>query len=202
MARASRGFGWCTGLLGLALHWPAAAEPHTAIQSGLLFNTVCAQCHEAECAGRLSFSSGHTAAVAHMRRYVGAVSETTVQELFSLLRRMKERCAFPDMPIAVPADGLWSATDLAELREPSGRWYFIPLGTLEVGEYRLSLTADRPATLGIEVISADFERVLDEPRRLPEGQAGLTLTVSGAMPHYLRVAVPESALLTRVELAR
>ena len=57
------------------------------------FNTVCANCHEGECSGRLSFQSGAAAARQHMQRYLGPIVDADVAAFFDLLRYTKENCA-------------------------------------------------------------------------------------------------------------
>jgi hypothetical protein len=57
------------------------------------FNTVCATCHEGECSGRLSFQSGVSAALGHMQRHLGKVTEIEASDLFGLIKYTKERCA-------------------------------------------------------------------------------------------------------------
>lgn len=41
------------------------------------FSTVCFNCHEGECSGRLSFDSGARAAQDHIRRDLGAASPSS-----------------------------------------------------------------------------------------------------------------------------
>lgn len=122
-------------LVLMAPAWGAEIPSATVVR----FNTVCTNCHEGECSGRLSFQSGVPAASNHIRRYLGALSEPEVVDLFALLKYTKEQCRqFPVKP-EIPASGKWGAKELESWRNPVEGGYFVPLGTLKSGEHRLHL---------------------------------------------------------------
>jgi hypothetical protein len=85
------------GLLSLASL--SVSLPADDFESVIRFNTTCAQCHEGQCSGRLSFSLGAEAAFDHIRRYAGDVDDTTVQTLYDALSRMKTTCSFAPLPV-------------------------------------------------------------------------------------------------------
>lgn len=77
-------------LLACAAAFAADQLPTASI---VRFNTVCTNCHEGECSGRLSFHTGAKEALGHMQRYLGSISDSQAENLFVLLRHTKERCA-------------------------------------------------------------------------------------------------------------
>jgi hypothetical protein len=60
--------------------------------SVVVFNTVCAQCHEMECSQRLSFSSNSPAdnARSHIQNYAGSLDVTKIEDLFGLIKYTKK----------------------------------------------------------------------------------------------------------------
>lgn len=151
------------GLVLLALvmpaSWAAEIPPATVVR----FNTVCANCHEGECSGRLSFQSGAAAATNHIRRYLAAPSEREMLDLFALLKYTKEQCSHYPLKPAVPANGRWVADDLAYWRNHSEGGYFIPLGNLKAGKYSLRLTFAAAPQGRARVSDARFEVAAEEP---------------------------------------
>lgn len=54
---------------------PIFATEGTALtESVVIFNTICAKCHEAECSGRLSFDEAFETSASHILRYYGEAS--------------------------------------------------------------------------------------------------------------------------------
>lgn len=126
------------------------------------FNTVCARCHEGECSGRLSFSSGVAATQGHVRRHLPGASPLEVEELFAVLKYTKEHCSHYPLPDSVPAGGVWSGEGLRQWRSPDGDGYFIPLGNLRRGNYQLGLNFDRKAPASVRIADEKFEVLLEE----------------------------------------
>jgi len=176
-------------------------DPGISVGSTVLFNTDCARCHEGECSGRLSFNLPPEAADQHIRRHGGDLAQSQVRELFELLRHMKEACAFYPLPFALARDGPWEPETLRKLRSPSGQSYFIPLGPLSPGAYRVLLQGPGPtARPCVELIDGDFD-YLDEIDLEPEdGGWRLRFRTGKAGELFLRVKAPGPTGLTRVEL--
>lgn len=137
-----------------------AAEVSRA--SVVKFNTVCASCHEGECSGRMSFSSGVAAAQGHVRRYLPSASSLDVEELFALLKYTKERCAYYPLADAIPANGMWDAETLRQWRNPGGENYFIPLGRMRRGNYQLGLRFDGETAASVRITDEKFDVLLEE----------------------------------------
>lgn len=171
-------------LVGLALAfpaWGADIPPATVVR----FNTVCANCHEGECSGRLSFQSGMPAALNHLQRYLGALSERESADLFALLKYTKEQCRQYPLTPSVPADGRWKSGDLQVWRNPVEGGYFIPLGALKAGKYSLRLSFSGEPQGRVRVTGARFDSAADE--QLCRGSVpALIFTVSGG-DYYLHL---------------
>jgi hypothetical protein len=153
----------CLALLTLALPAAAAdAPPPATIETIVQFNTVCSNCHEGQCSGRLSFDSGAVAAHSHVERYIGKASEVHVAALFAMLQHVKETCAhYPAVPIR-PATGAWEAAELAPWRNAQAGAWFIPLGRLAAGRRQLRLEFDGTADGEARIDDNRMEAVADE----------------------------------------
>lgn len=185
-------------LLAAALGLAAGGE--ASLESGVLFGTTCARCHEGECSGRLSFESGPEAAVGHIRRHAGPVSDASVQELFALLERMKKDCAYPPLAAPIPEDGIWSSQLLARLCIPSRRACLLPLGTLEPGSCAIELRFDGEPHVHAEVVTRGFDLLLDEAVAIEAGKAAAAFDVSQGTEAFLRIFGQAPVPITRVSL--
>ncbi|TAL13834.1 hypothetical protein EPN95_04835, partial [Patescibacteria group bacterium] len=91
------------GLAQLSFAGPAATAdtrvPATT-EAIVQFHTVCSNCHEAQCSGRLSFDSGSAGARSHIERYIGTTNDDHLAALFAMLRHVKETCGhYPALPV-------------------------------------------------------------------------------------------------------
>lgn len=189
--------GWIAAVLMLPWLWlPAhAAELAQVIR----FNTACAYCHEGECSGRMSFALGADAAFAHIRRYAGFVDDIEAQQLVEALAHMKENCAY--LPLDALASGVGDPAVLVQYRNPNSGDYFLPLGVLETGAYRLQLEfAERTAPL-IEVINEHFDPVETCPTRESQTLHDLDFTIAEPAAHFVRLRLAEAVPLVGLRLA-
>lgn len=193
----------CAALLaaGLLASQPAVGG-EVSVQPGVVFGSTCARCHEGECSGRLTFDLGAEGAAGHVRRHAGPLSDVAVQELFTLLERMKKECAYPPLKAPVPQDGGWSPQLLARLCIPSRRSYFVPLGKLEPGRYALELRFDGAPHVHVEVVTRRFDILLDEPLAVERGKATAAFQVSASDDAYLRLRAQEPISARRLKLER
>ncbi len=129
-----------------------------SIKTSVIFNTLCAKCHEGECSGRLSFDTGSKAASSHIKRYAGDVniSKGETEEFFSLLNYMKTECA-----LWMPNNGKWEPENLTHFALSSSKGYFIPLGILKEGKYHIEIKLKDDIHFRVEVLSDHFEHFLD-----------------------------------------
>ena len=168
--------------------------------SVIRFNTVCAHCHEGECSGRLSFSLGPEAVFSHIRRYAGGVDDTLAGQLYSALERMKRDCAYA--PMAAPDLHRPLQREILDVyRDPVIGNYFVPLGELEPGRYRLTMRLEVPATLRVEVLNDRFEFLVDECFSCNCALLPITMEIDETAQHFLRLRSPTALRLEELELS-
>ena len=172
---------------------PARAQDEHFTESVVVFNTVCARCHEAQCSGRLSFDSRYEAAVRHIvRHYSGAEDKVWLQkELFAILDYMKRHCAYYPMDVPIPPQRVWGAEVLGKFGNLLEHDYFVPLGPFEPGEYRLRLELAGPVRVNVHLVDESFEMVIDECMT-PDGNGlSLPFTVERPVQLYFRLYTQE-----------
>lgn len=185
-------------VVGMTYATMGAAEVSRA--TAVKFNTVCTRCHEGECSGRLSFSSGVAATRSHVRRYLPSSSPLEVEELFAILKYTKELCAHYPLPDAVPANGIWGVEALRQWRSPDGESYFIPLGRMRPGVYQLGLRFDGKSEASVRITNENFDVLLEE--RLCKDQAcERTLPVVAEALYYLHLKSSATLLGLTLTLA-
>lgn len=176
------------------------ALPQT--ESVIVFNTACARCHEGQCSGRLSFSGAAQDTFDHIARHYRPAAERPglQQELHTILGYMKSECAFYPLDIGTPPDRQWDADSLARLSTPAGMDYFIPLGNLHPGTYRLSLTTDDDGRLTLQVLDEGFDWLVDTCRETGDRRLEIGFDVAVDTRYYLRVLSRGAGRLTGLAL--
>ncbi len=103
---------WSFGILGLLVFLPPAltAEGKSFTESVVIFNTICAKCHEAQCSGRLSFDEAFEKSTSHVLRHYGQASgkQWLQKELFDILNYMKGKCAYYPIQTLIPSKRVWN----------------------------------------------------------------------------------------------
>lgn len=156
----NRASGTATVWLLLAGAPTLAATP--TVESFVEFHTVCTNCHEGECSGRLSFDSGAGAARSHVERHLGTVSDSKLAQLFAMLRHVKETCSnYPQLPVRA-AKGVWPGEELAAWRNTLAGAYFIPLGILGAGHHGIVLEFGEPADGEARLVNDRMETLSEE----------------------------------------
>jgi hypothetical protein len=115
---------------------------------------------------------------------------------------MKKRCAFYPMPLALANDRLWERGTLDLLRNVEGAAYFLPIGHLGPGVYRLRM--DGLATglrICSELVAADFDLVGHEVLTQVGGAQVLHFRVDASAELFLRIRTPFPATLSQLDLA-
>jgi hypothetical protein len=164
----------------------ADAQAPPSIATLVQFNTVCTDCHQGECSGRLSFDSGPAAARSHIERYLGETHEINVASLFAMLRHVKEACHhYPVVPLR-PATGIWEAEELAPWHNARAGAYFIPLGQLATGRRELILEFDRPAEGSARIDSNRMETAA-EARLCRDSTKKVEFDAAPATTYYLHL---------------
>ena len=156
----------------------------SSVKTAVIFNTLCAKCHEGECSGRLSFDTGSTAATSHIKRYTGDlnISKGETKAFFSLLNYMKTECA-----LWMPDNGKWKPENLSHFALPSKKGYFIPLGILKEGEYYIEIKMKEDVHFRMEVLSNDLEHFLDISACPDDEKMKRQFTVERPINAFLRI---------------
>ena len=189
-------------MIVLAIVLAPALAASEEVDPVIMFNTVCASCHEGECSGRLTFDSGSAGAKEHIQRYAGPVSSKIVSALFEALVTMKRVCAYPSFDFSAPQDHQWSANTLAKFGIPSRKGWFIPLGRLAAGNYQVTLIADAGVSMRLQVVRDNFEISAEDCNCTHSGETVYPFTVDGAGIYYLRIASQEPLRLKSLALSR
>ncbi len=177
-----------------------AAPPSTG--SVIVFNTVCARCHEGECSGRLSFTDSRDASRGHILRHypeAGAHPGMT-RELFALLDHMKKECSF--YPLQQPAGSgrSWGGDALEPYATPGKRNLFIPIGKLPPGTYRLHVETDREIRLRVQLVTENFDLVVETCENTSNGRLDLPFTIEEPEHYFLRLYLREPAKVGEVRI--
>lgn len=161
-----------------AIPGAAAAEEAIPRQAVVRFAVACGRCHEGECSGRLSFSSGPGVAANHVRRYAPDATDADVSRLFALLKFTKEHCRPYPIAEGSAAPGRWTAGELDSWRDARSGGYYIPLGRPQAGQRRLRLVFDGPPRGRLRITDARFESVAEE-QSCDAASLGVSLTATG-----------------------
>ena len=177
----------CMGLL--FTQYSFAADDAAFTESVVIFNTVCARCHEAECSRRLSFEEAFEASSSHIVRHYGEASGKSwlQKELFTLLNHMKEKCAYYPMRVPVPPQRVWSKALLDKMTTLLERNYFIPIGPFATGQYRLEFTLAADERLTVHLVTQDFDMLVEDCYLSKDRRITVPFTVNTAGNYYLRV---------------
>lgn len=180
---------WLLTLAALLVTTPALAADRLPAASVVRFNTVCANCHEGECSGRISFQTGAKEARGHMQRYLGSISDSEAEQLFALLRHTKERCTPYPLGSALKPSRTLSSSELSAWRNPHEGGYYIPLGHLEKGGYRLQINLSIVGNGELKISDSQFEALIEESLCPQQKQLDIHFQVF-AGSHYLTIKAP------------
>ena len=168
-------------------------------KTAVVFNTLCARCHEGECSGRLSFDIGSEAANSHIKRYAGDinVSKGETKDFFTLLNYMKKECA-----LLMPDNGKWEPDNLSHFALPSHDSYFIPLGVMKSGDYRLNIEIKEGVLFRVEVISDHFDPFLDQSVCPDEKGQNLEFAIGEPINAFLRIRSRKPLHIITLDISR
>lgn len=181
----------CFGLLSFILFLPPAlsVEDKGFTESVVIFNTLCAKCHEAQCSGRLSFDESFETSTSHILRYYEQASgkQWLQKELFDILNYMKGRCAYYPMQTSVPLKRVWEGDILDKFTTLMERNYFIPVGNFSPGRYRIDLELEKDAKITAHLISEEFEWVFEECYQSSDRQISIQFLIEESGNYYFRM---------------
>jgi len=166
-------------------------------KTAVIFNTLCAKCHEGECSGRLSFNTGSRAAYGHIKRYAEDIniSEEETEGFFTLLNHMKKECE-----LLMPDTKKWKLENLSRFALPSHKSYFIPLGILKNGNYHLTIETEEKALFRVEVISDHFDPYLDKSVCPDQKEQILAFSVDKSINAFLRIRSRKALHIVTLEV--
>ena len=175
----------------------AEESQNISTKTAVIFNTLCAKCHEGECSGRLSFDTGSKAAGSHIKRYASDTNISKVEsgEFFTLLNYMKKKCA-----IFMPKNATWKQENLSRFALPSSKGYFIPLGLLKSGKYLIMIKTKEGAHFRVEVISDRFDSFLDTTFCPDQKEGSLNFILDDTVNIFLRIQSKKPLHVTAFEI--
>ena len=166
-----------------------AAGDEAFTESVVIFNTICAKCHEAECSGRLSFDDAFEVSATHIIRHYGeaAGKQWLQKELFVLLNHMKEKCAYYPMQVPIPPKRVWSGELLEKMTTLLEKNYFIPIGTFSPGRYSLEITLARDEKITVHLVAETFDMLVEDCYDTNDKKVIIPFSVEETGNYYLRV---------------
>ena len=192
------------GLVGLLLLISSsfAVEDKAFTESVVIFNTICAKCHEAQCSGRLSFDETFEASANHILRYYAQASEKRwlQKELFDILNYMKGKCAYYPMQVTVPLTRDWGSEILDRFTTLMERNYFIPVGNFTPGHYRIELELDKDVKVTAHLISEEFEMVVEDCYLPSDRRISIPFLIEEPGNYYFRMYPREPVRITRLAI--
>lgn len=169
-------------------------------ESVVIFNTICAKCHEAQCSGRMSFDDAYESSKNHIIRHYGDASDKQwlQKELFTILNYMKEKCAYYPMESMLPPKRVWGRDVLNKMMTLLERNYFIPLGPFSLGKYRIDLELKKDTKVTIHLVSEDFDMVIDDCFISSNMEIKIPFSITKPGIYYYRMYPHEPVQITRL----
>lgn len=192
------------GILGLFLLIPPAfsTEGTAFTESVIIFNTICAKCHEAQCSGRLSFDDAFEKSSSHILRHYDQASgkQWLQKELFDILNYMKKKCAYYPMQTSVPLKRIWRGDILEKFMTLMEKNYFIPVGNFTSGSYRIELELEKDVKVTAHLISEEFEMVAEECNQSTDRRINIPVFIEESGDYYFRMYPKEAVKLIRLAI--
>ena len=179
-----------------------AAEDEAFIESVVIFNTICAKCHEAECSGRLSFDEAFEASSTHIIRHYGEASgkKWLQKELFVLLNHMKEKCAYYPMQVPIPPKRVWGGEILEKMTTLLEKNYFIPIGTFSPGQYNLEIVLEKDEKITVHLVAETFDMLVEDCYFSSDKKVVIPFSIEESGNYYLRVYPRKPVKITRLAI--
>ncbi len=194
-----------SGVLGIICFLLLSTNVHSDqknpfVESVVIFNTICAKCHEAQCSGRMSFDDAYESSKNHIIRYYGDASDKQwlQKELFTILNYMKEKCAYYPMDSALPPKRVWGFDVLNKMVTLLERNYFIPLGPFSPGKYRIDLELKKDTKVTIHLVSEDFDMIIDDCFISGNMEIKIPFSITKSGNYYFRMYPHEPVQITRL----
>ena len=171
-------------------------------ESVVIFNTICAKCHEAQCSGRLSFDDAMSASTGHILRHYNEASgkQWLQKELFEILSYMKKKCAYYPMSIPVPLKRVWSSDILDKLSTLLEKNYFIPIGNFTAGSYRIELELEEDVRVNAQLITEDFDNIVEDCFESSKRRITIPFVIESPGIHYFRIYPRKPVRITQLSI--
>jgi len=178
------------------------AEEDPFRESVVIFNTICAKCHEAQCSGRLSFDNAYEASTGHIVRYYSKASGKIwlQKELFSILNHMKEKCAYYPMSVPIPPQWIWNSEILEKMTTLLERNYFIPIGSFSPGMYRLELSLAKDEKITVHLVSETFDIIVEDCFLSSEKRIAIPFSIEETGNYYARIYPRKPVQITQLAI--
>ena len=199
-------FTWFFLIFGLLLSpcraAPAADEAFT--ESVVIFNTICAKCHEAQCSGRLSFDDALAASSVHIQRHYGEASgkQWLQKELFEILNYMKQRCSYYPMNTPIPLKRVWGSDILDKLSTLLEKNYFIPIGNFTPGSYQIELELEKDSRITAHLITEEFDMIVEDCYESSNRRINIPFIVESSGIHYFRIYPQKPVRITQLSISQ
>lgn len=189
-------------VLLLPLSQVAFSADKAFTESVVIFNTICAKCHEAQCSGRLSFDDAMSASTNHILRHYNEASgkQWLQKELFEILSYMKEKCAYYPMSIPVPLKRVWSSDILDKMSTLVKKNYFIPIGNFTAGSYRIELELEKDARVNAHLITEEFDSIIEDCFESSMRRITIPFVIESPGIHYFRIYPRKPIRITRLSI--
>ena len=177
-----------------------ADQNNAFTESVVIFNTVCAKCHEAQCSGRMSFDDAYESSKNHIIRHYGDASDKQwlQKELFTILNYMKVKCAYYPMDNILPPKRVWEREILDKMTTLLERNYFIPLGPFSAGNYHIDLQLKKESKVTIHLVSEDFDMIIDDCFISGNRKIKIPFSITQSGNYYFRMYPHEPVKITRL----
>ena len=179
-----------------------AVEDKASTESVVIFNTICAKCHEAQCGGRLSFDESFEVSASHILRHYGQAygNKWLQKELFDILNYMKGKCAYFPMQVTVPLTREWNSEILDKFTTLMERNYFIPVGNFTPGHYRIELELDKDVKVTAHLISGEFEMIVEDCYLSSDRRISIPFFIEEPGSYYFRMYPREPVWISRLAI--
>ncbi len=174
-------------------------KENISIKTAVVFNTLCSKCHEGQCSGRLTFDTGSEVASNHIKRYSEEVdiSKHEIKEFFTLLNYMKKECL-----LFMPEGIKYKANNLSSFATSSKKGYFIPLGQLKKGDYKLLIKTKEGNRFRLELISSQFDSYLDRSICSCDKKREFDFTIDEEANYFLRIKSKKPLYIKSLEIKK
>jgi len=196
---------WITLVFGFLLipcvAFPSEDEPFR--ESVVIFNTICAKCHEAQCSGRVNFGDAYETSSRHIiRHYNKASGKIWLQkELFSILNHMKEKCAYYPMAVPIPPKRSWNSEILEKMTTLLEQKYFIPIGPFSPGLYNLELNLAKDEKITVHLVSETFDMIVEDCFLSSEKRITIPFSIEETGNYYVRIYPRKPVQITQLVIS-